>query len=349
MIDLKNYLNPAPSTLTIAPTYRCTAACKECCFRCTPKVEQVLKTEKILRYIDESVESFPSLKLMVLTGGECFLVAHDIPKMISCSKSHDLMSRVVSNGFWATSYESAIKKLKPIVDAGLTELNISTGDNHQKFVPFENVVNAIRAAYDLGIRSMAISVESPLNAEFRSDIVKNHPYLSSLINKGNLLVIDASWMRFSKEECADKSSKSFLLENYETHKPCKYIYDNIVINPYSQLLACCGLTVEYNKYLKLGEIGSGNSILDLYNNQFSDMFKFWLHVDGPAMIYDKVANIRKIKKKIFPHECQYCIELIYDKKNHDVMKTLFEAELPGIIFRHSLRNNSLKINKYEKT
>jgi hypothetical protein len=25
MIDLKNYLNPAPSTLTIAPTYRCTA------------------------------------------------------------------------------------------------------------------------------------------------------------------------------------------------------------------------------------------------------------------------------------------------------------------------------------
>lgn len=111
MIDLRNYVNSTPSTLTIAPTYRCTAKCKECCFRCTPKVEQILETDKILQYIDESVEAFPSLKIMVLTGGECFLVANDIPRMISRTKSHKLMSRVVSNGFWATSYEAAVKKI----------------------------------------------------------------------------------------------------------------------------------------------------------------------------------------------------------------------------------------------
>ena len=83
MIDLKNYVNCAPSVLTIAPTYRCTAACKECCFRCTPQVKQILETDKILQYIDEAVEAFPSLKIMVLTGGECFLVADDITCEIS--------------------------------------------------------------------------------------------------------------------------------------------------------------------------------------------------------------------------------------------------------------------------
>lgn len=67
-------------------------------------------------------------------------------------------------GFGLTSYEAAIKKLAPLVNAGLTELNISTGDNHQVYVPFENVVNGLRAAYELGIRSMAVSVESPPNA-----------------------------------------------------------------------------------------------------------------------------------------------------------------------------------------
>ena len=344
MIDLKNYVNCAPSVLTIAPTYRCTAACKECWFRCTPQVKQILETDKILQYIDEAVEAFPSLKIMVLTGGECFLVADDIPRMILRAKSHELMSRVVSNGFWATSYEAAIKKLAPLVNAGLTELNISTGDNHQVYVPFENVVNGLRAAYELGIRSMAVSVESPPNAKFTSDIIKNHPFLSSLINKGVLFVIDASWMRFSTEESVYNGAKSFFLENFETHKPCKYIYDNIVINPYSQMLACCGLTVEYNKYLKLGEIGNGNSISDLYYNQFSDLFKFWLHVDGPAVIYDKVANIRKMEKKIFPHECEYCIELMRDESNHEVMRTLLKTELPGILFRHLIRNASLKIN-----
>lgn len=345
-MNLRNYINVTPTTLTIAPTYRCTAACKECCFRCTPKVERILETEKILLYIDEAAKTFPTIKLMVLTGGECFLVAKDIPQMISCAKSHGMMSRVVSNGFWATSYEAAIKKLTPIVEAGLTELNISTGDNHQEYVPFENVINAIKAAYDLGIVSMAVYVESSPNADFTSDVIRKHSLLSPLIKKGVLHIIDAAWMQFSTTDNMRCNTKSLILENFETHRPCKQLYDNIIINPYSQMLACCGLTVEYNKYLKLGEIGNDNSILDLYNSQFTDMFKFWLHVDGPALIYDKITKIRGIEKKTFPHECQYCIELIHDKENLKLIKTLFEEEFSNILFRYSVRNTSLNFNKY---
>ena len=111
MMNLKNYVNSAPTILTIAPTYKCTAACKECCFRCTSKVEQILETDTILQYIDEAVASFPSLKIMILTGGECFLIAKELPIIISRAKSNGLMSRVVSNGFWATSYETAVKKI----------------------------------------------------------------------------------------------------------------------------------------------------------------------------------------------------------------------------------------------
>lgn len=344
-MDLRDYIDSVPSILTIAPTHRCTAACRECCFRCTPKIEQVLETNKILRYIDESVEAFPSLKLMVLTGGECFLVANDLPLMISHAKSHDLMSRVVSNGFWATSYEAAIKKLTPLVKAGLTELNISTGDNHQEYVPFENVVNGLRAAYDLGIKSMAVSVESPPNAEFTSAVIKNHTFLAPMIKEGVLFLINAVWMKFSTEEVFENEARFFSLGNYETHKPCTNLFNNIVINPNSQMLACCGLTVEYNKYLKLGEIGNGNSISNLYNSQFTDLFKFWIHVDGPAVIYDKIADIRKIEKKVFTHECEYCIELIRNQDNCDILKTLIRTELPGIIFRQSIRKTSLKIKQ----
>lgn len=344
-MNLKDYINIVPTTLTIAPTYRCTAACKECCFRCTPKVETILETEKILRYIDEAAESFPSIKLMVLTGGECFLVAKDMPQMISRAESHGMMSRVVSNGFWATSYEAAVKKLSPIVEAGLTELNISTGDNHLEYVPFENVIHAITAAYDLGIRSMAISVESSPNSDFKSDVIRKHPFFSFLVGEGILHIIDAAWMQFSTTENMRSNAKSLILENYGTHRPCKHLYDNIIINPYSQMLACCGLTVEYNKYLKLGEISNDSSISDLYYNQFNDMFKFWLHVDGPAVIYDKIMRIRGKEKKVFPHDCQYCIELIHDKENHNFIKRLFEEEFSNILFRHSVRNTSLKFDK----
>lgn len=345
MMSFKDIVKPAPSVLAIAPTYRCTASCKECCFRCSPKVEHVLETDKICKYIDEAAVAFPSLKVFVLTGGECFLIANDLPRIISRAKSHNLLTRVVSNGYWATSYDAAINKLTPLVKAGLTEINISTGDNHQEFVPFENVVNGFHAAYDLGIKSMAVSVESPPCAKFSSVTIKNHPFLSMLLKDGILRLLDAAWMTFSTKTNEFEGAKLLLLENFETHKPCKNIYNHIVINPYSQLLSCCGISVEYNKYLKLGELGRGKSISDLYYEQFTDLFKFWLHVDGPAAIYDRIAEIKGVEKTVFPHECQYCIELVRDKSNHVIIRDLLDKELPGILFRYSLRNTSLKINK----
>jgi hypothetical protein len=41
-------------------------------------------------------------------------------------------------------------------DAGLTELNISTGDQHQQKIPFEYVVNAAINAIELGIRTVVV-------------------------------------------------------------------------------------------------------------------------------------------------------------------------------------------------
>ena len=41
---------------------------------------------------------------------------------------------------------------------------------------------------------------------------------------------------------------------------------------------------------------------------------------------------------------KYCIELMRDESNHEVMRTLLKTELPGILFRHLIRNASLKIN-----
>ena len=62
--------------------------------------------------------------------------------------------------------------------------------------------------------------------------------------------------------------------------PCENIFKTISINPYSQLLSCCGLTVEYNKFLKLGNLQK-NSLKSLYESQFHDLYKIWLYVDGP--------------------------------------------------------------------
>lgn len=335
---IKNLIEETPQLLTIIPSHKCTASCDQCCFGCTPNIQHRMSYETIVEYINQAIENFPTLKALVVSGGECFLLGNDLVKVVKYAASRNLFVRVVSNGYWANTYEDALKRLKPLKEVGLTEINFSTGDNHQQYVKFENIVNGVVASADLGIKPICISVESPPNACFKSEQVKNHEQLAQLIKDGILLVIDAAWMNFKKSD-AQPLKHTFNVP-FQKNKPCGNLYNNITISPYSQLLACCGLTVEYNEYLKLGSLEE-HTMKELYEQQFDDLFKFWLYVDGPKSIYDLVSNVRKTEAKWFPHDCAYCMELSRDKENVPIIRELLQEQLPSIIFRYKMRNSKL--------
>ena len=162
--------------------------------------------------------------------------------------------------------------------------------------------------------------------------------MKSLIKKGILHVIDAAWMKF-KNNVNDFEKKIMYVDN---KRPCPNIFRGIVINPYSQMLSCCGLTVEYNKFLKLGNIDD-LSIKELYDKQFNDFYKFWLFVDGPEFIYEKLMNYKNVPPKTFPHECAYCIEIIKNEDDLFILRELIKKELPNIIFRYKLNTTQLNI------
>jgi MoaA/NifB/PqqE/SkfB family radical SAM enzyme len=64
-------------------------------------------------YIDQSVEAYPqSMVVLVLTGGECFLLGNKLEQIIEYATNKGLRVRVVTNGYWAKTYEIAKKKLQ---------------------------------------------------------------------------------------------------------------------------------------------------------------------------------------------------------------------------------------------
>jgi len=342
-MDLRSYINSYPKTLTISPTHKCTAMCMECCFGCSPKIQHILDHKHIKKYIDQAMAQFPSIELFVLTGGECFLLGKKLSKIIAHATSYSLMTRVVTNGFWANTYDNALEKLSPIIKAGLTEINFSTGDNHQQYVKIENIINGTLAAYEQGIRSICISIESQPNASFTSEQIKSNASLSPLIDEGSLKIIDASWMPVKNKpaDSLEADCRKIVMKGV-TKQPCRHMFNNITINPYGQMLACCGLTVEYNKFLKLGSV-EHFTMKELYDSQFKDFFKFWLFVDGPEYIYEKVMKYRKIPNDFFVHECAYCIELCKNPDNIIALNGILEKELPNILFRYKMRTSQLKI------
>ena len=52
-----------PATLTLITTYTCSAACRECCFECTPHVTGKLALTDITQAIDEASSQFQPLPM----------------------------------------------------------------------------------------------------------------------------------------------------------------------------------------------------------------------------------------------------------------------------------------------
>lgn len=118
-----------PTSLTLITTNQCTAACRNCCLNCNPKGTNRLSLVQMKRYVDTAIQSFPNISHVVLTGGECFLLGDDLADIIQYIHSKKLSSRVVTNGYWASSKESAKKILSGLKALGLSEEILVQGMN----------------------------------------------------------------------------------------------------------------------------------------------------------------------------------------------------------------------------
>ena len=168
-MQVKTLFNVKPSILAISPTHKCTAACENCCIGCNPNIKEIMDYNTMISHIDNSFAAFPKIKVVVFTGGECTLLGEDLVNVIKyVTDKYKTVTRIVTNAHWATSYETAYKRLKELKDVGLTELNFSTGDDHQKFVKVEKIITAAKAACDLGFMTVLINIEAATDRNYTS-------------------------------------------------------------------------------------------------------------------------------------------------------------------------------------
>jgi hypothetical protein len=237
------------------------------------------------QYIDKSIYAYgKSLVVLVLTGGECFLLGQSLPKIINYATQKGLIVRVVTNGYWAKSYDIAYKKLSHLVDVGLKEINFSTGDDHLEWVSYDNIVYGCMAAIELGI-TCVVNVEQHDNSVFKARQLQEEkrliPYFEKSQKNNTIFFVESSlWIKFNKD--SDISYNKSLVTK-EIESGCKSLFSTIVINSYAQMLACCGLTSERILPMRLGDV-TRSDIASLYTSQFNDFLKIWLFVEGPINI-----------------------------------------------------------------
>lgn len=334
MIDM---INVKVKSITIVTTHRCTASCDDCCFDCSPFKRDQLTYQQIKWIINECIKLFPSIRLIVFSGGECFLLGSDLDRSIRYAKNKGLKTRVVTNAYWASEINKTIKRLSRLKDVGLDEINISTGDNHLKFVDKKNVLNVVGAAINLKFSPLAITIEGHPDSKFKVEDFLNLTGKSIGDFKSvGIEILTSSWMKFTCD--GEKTIENYKL-NVLNEKPCSSLFDNRTINPDMQLLACCGLTVECNKYLKLGDL-KFNKLYDFYNEQFNNLYLLLLYTHGPEYLYRRVCEVKEIVAKKYPHPCAYCIEVV-SGDNIDVLKKILIQDYYKMLVRLKLINERI--------
>ena len=326
-----------PTTVSLLTTYQCTASCKNCCFKCSPSYSSRMTLEQMKKYVDQCLFYYKdSIKVLVLTGGECFLLGEDLLSIIEYATNSGLIVRVVTNGYWATSLEKAHSVLNRLQMAGLKEINFSTGDDHQKWVPYDNVVYGSIAAIDNQLTCL-INVETHDQASFQSKSFYEDNRLKdyfSLKRPNHLMISNGVWMPFVHTNDNDIKYDNIKLDDCEI-KGCHSLFSTIAINPYANMLACCGLTCEYIPFLRLGNVEK-QSIKELYERQFSDFLKIWLYTEGPYAILEYIYRKRGLVFSIKGHICSICAELFKDRKNIQCMMDNCNEVAPSVLFKYNM-------------
>lgn len=328
-------------TLTIIPTYKCTAACKDCCFGSNPSITKRIPQDKVLNYIDEAA-AVGSIQQICFSGGEPFLLKSDLEEAIERCAHHGFLTRIVSNGYWATSINAAETKLKRLVAMGLNEINFSTGKDHLEWVKIDFILNGMEAALSLGL-TIALMIELRADSNIcKTEIIKvareqNREKLANSLEANMIHVVESPWMSFTEDETVPAAESSLINRfNVANASPCQSIFRTLVIPPSENLGICCGLPREEIEDLNLGDLND-NSIPELFNNSISDLLKIWLFAEGPEKMLSYAAKTDSSIEweNMYAHQCDVCRRVMTDEQVITAISKIDEHKMKELITKFS--------------
>jgi organic radical activating enzyme len=278
-------------SLVFLTTYKCNARCDFC--DCGPDASDMLTYEDMTRYVEEAI-ALGTIGQVIFTGGEPTLLEDDLIKTIAYCHSKNLLTRIVTNGIWAKTTESADRFIDKLISAGLTEINISIDDLHQQWIPLEFAKNAFMSCWKRKYKCLIAHKAMP-------DYTITPAFLSDYFEV-ELIDFDHDKSYSIDEECRLISSGVVVPvgRNSESVDPGKLAYGNfskncssvlrdVVVGADHQMLACCGIVTKQLPELTLGNLRH-NSMIDLIEQANGDLLLNWLVLEGPMAIADFVKE-----------------------------------------------------------
>ena len=276
---------------------------------------------------------------MVFSGGECFLLGDDLTSAVQKASDKGFIVRAVTNGFWARNLDTGRRVLGSLVRAGLSEINISTGDQHVRFVSLETVVNATVLAAEFQLK-IALVIELHQQSRITSQTLLSYPEIENLVNESTKFkIIESPWMPTQLDrDLQQHESKMINRENVHLRGGCEDVLQTLVLTPAGKIGHCCGLPREQVPELNSENIDIENDLWRLVNEVGTDFFKMWLFVDGPENILAWAATKNsKIRwENRYSHRCHACLAVFNDRHVRETISKHYTERIDDVVLRYSI-------------
>ena len=158
-------------------TYTCVFECDHCFLHCSPYAEGVFTIDRIEETLNEAVK-IKTVEWIFFEGGEATLYYPLLLESVRRASLKGFKVGLVTNAYGANSYNDALLWLKPLKEAGLTEISLSNDAFHFGDKTENQATIAASAANDLGMHISSIKIELPIASQnFTHDGEKGAPVI----------------------------------------------------------------------------------------------------------------------------------------------------------------------------
>lgn len=305
-------------------TYQCNIECGHCGPFCGPHEKDWMTLEEMKDLISQASEL--GANNVVFTGGEPTLLGPKLPLLLRFIRDETsiLTTRLVTNGKWAYTRESALEHLTLWRNAGLDELNISCGEYHQEFVPITSVANGYRAGRELGLQTVLLAGEFLKEGygkfapqDFADAIGEN----LMPVNAISPFLDAAHGMQCGQAMRHGRGRHVIPLESVERYPEshhnsrCPDVFTAITAHPNGNMTACCGVMVREESLLNIGnwrqqrlrpmlEAANDDRVLNWIRYVGLKDMRRWLIAKDPTLtLASEHTTI-----------CDMCAEIMFDPK-----------------------------------
>lgn len=329
-------------------TNDCTADCPHCMLNCSPGKTEYLDFDKIKRVVDAYRER-AELVVVIFTGGEPTLLKGDLLHAINYCAHLGIVTRIVTNAWWASDEAAASRMLSALRMAGLEEINFSMDDFHAPYVPIEYVRNAWKAAHGKGFGSVVIANafhnESRITPDFimkyfgericvveEDDRVCGKQIDIPASDDGTRYMISTIRLhrtgRAAESFDKDKFHEEEIGKTLRSRCSCMVESPNVTSNYH--LGACCGVDCRDNAFLDLGDL-SEEDLDTILRRAADNVVLNALHTLGPARVAAFIcAYDPAISFEACANMCSICEKLTKDPRCVEILNT-HTAELAALV------------------